>query len=119
MIDFLEISVYIMVYWYIYIHFILHLSARMFYGGRGTAIIPTNPAVSDDEKEYDENEDDDDVTDPTYIPTIHNPDTPAPSQLGPSTSRRGSAMPALEVLEDDEEDEDYEEEEKRDKVAEP
>ncbi|KAK8394263.1 hypothetical protein O3P69_006454 [Scylla paramamosain] len=86
---------------------IVWLTTRLFYKEKGATIIPTNPVVSDDEEAYDDN---DDVADPTFIPTTHDLDTPGPNQLGPSSRRTVSATSAMEFRQD-EDDKDNEEEE--------
>ncbi|CAG6016111.1 unnamed protein product [Menidia menidia] len=67
-----------------------------FYGKRReTAVVPVHPNISDD---VDEDEDDD-VSDPDFVPPTHNQDIPGPSDMGPSTKRK-RLQPAVEVLQD-------------------
>ncbi|XP_058627599.1 piggyBac transposable element-derived protein 3-like [Onychostoma macrolepis] len=47
---------------------ITNLSTRLFYGKRVTAVVPADPAISDDEGS---DEEDDDVADPDFIPLTH------------------------------------------------
>ncbi|KAK8376745.1 hypothetical protein O3P69_009988 [Scylla paramamosain] len=91
------------------------LTSQLFYKEKGVTVIPTNPAVSDDEEGYD---DDDDVIDLTFTPTTYDLDISGTNQLGPSSRRTVSPTSSMEVRqdEDDEDNEDYVEE-KEEEVA--
>ncbi|XP_016350033.1 nucleolin-like [Sinocyclocheilus anshuiensis] len=79
------------------------LSTQLFYGKRSTAVVPADPAISDDEGS-------DDVADPDFIPLTDE----CPSDMGPSAKRK-CVWPAVEELAD--EDDDNEEEEDEDQPA--
>ncbi len=70
------------------------------------ALIPAEPALSEDELFHD-----DDGEDPDYLPQQHDPDTPGPSNEPATKRRRTTAVFGDADEDDDDEDEDEDEDE--------
>ena len=79
--------------------FSFQFKASMFYRPHSTVIVPADPAISDDDMG-----DDDDVVDPDFVPGPLDLDSPGPS--GASGSRKTSARPVFEELENEDTDEE-------------